>query len=141
MDNMHKSMALAAGFLAAFCLVSPAAEPAGIKPAGAPAPKKDEVPPPPLDDVKFAGLTPERAAQEMTLPAGFKATLFAGEPDIVQPIAFCIDDRGRLWVVEGMTYPVREPEGQGKDRILVFEDTDGDGRFDRRTVFMGNLNL
>jgi len=109
--------------------------------ASVPAPKKDEVPPPPLDDVKFAGLPPERAAQEMTLPAGFKATLFAGEPDIVQPIAFCIDDRGRLWVVEGMTYPVRETEGQGKDRILVFEDTDGDGKFDRRSVFMEHLNL
>src|ERR1041385_2156684 len=96
---------------------------------------------PPVDEVKFAGLPPERAAKEMTLPPGFKATLFAGEPDIVQPIAFCIDDRGRLWVVEGMTYPKRMPEGEGKDRILVFEDTDGDGKFNKRTVFMDKLNL
>ena len=95
----------------------------------------------PLDAVKFAGLSPEQAAKEMTLPPGFSAKLFAGEPDVKQPIAFCIDDRGRLWVVEGYTYPIREPEGQGKDRILVFEDTDGDGKFDRRTVFMENLNL
>src|ERR1051325_5073671 len=90
---------------------------------------------PPVDEVKFAGLPPEQAAKEMTLPPGFKAALFAGEPDIVQPIAFCLDDRGRLWVVEGMTYPKRMPEGEGKDRILVFEDTDGDGKFNKRTGF------
>jgi putative membrane-bound dehydrogenase-like protein len=96
---------------------------------------------PPLDSVKFAGLSPEQAAKEMNLPAGFKATLFAGEPDVKQPIAFAIDDRGRLWVAEAYTYPIRAPEGEGKDRILVFEDTDGDGKFDRRTVFMEGLNL
>ena len=95
----------------------------------------------PTDDVKFSGLSADQAAKEITLPPGFKATLFAGEPDVVQPIAFCIDDRGRLWVVEGMTYPKRQPEGQGKDRILVFEDTDNDGKFDKRTVFMEKLNL
>ena len=77
----------------------------------------------------------------MSLPQGFKATLFAGEPDIVQPVAFAIDDRGRLWVVEGNTYPIRAKEGEGQDKILIFEDTDGDGKFDKRTVFMEGLNL
>jgi putative membrane-bound dehydrogenase-like protein len=96
---------------------------------------------PPMDTLKFAGLSPEQAAKEMTLPPGFKATLFAGEPDVKQPIAFAIDDRGRLWVAEAYTYPIRAPEGQGRDRILVFEDTNGDGKFDRRTVFMEGLNL
>ena len=96
---------------------------------------------PPLDVVKFAGTTPEQAVAEMTLPPGFKATLFAGEPDVKQPIAFAIDDRGRLWVAEAYTYPVRAKEGEGKDRILVLEDTDGDGRFNRRTVFKEGLNL
>jgi putative membrane-bound dehydrogenase-like protein len=95
----------------------------------------------PMDTIKFAGLSPQDAAKEMTLPPGFKATLFAGEPDVMQPIAFAIDDRGRLWVAEAYTYPIRAPEGQGKDRILVFEDTNGDGKFDRRTVFMEGLNL
>ena len=104
-------------------------------------PLAPEAPPQPADDVKFAGLSPEAAAKEMTLPKGFKATLFAGEPDVVQPIAFCIDDRGRLWVVEGMTYPKRQPEGEGRDRILVLEDTNGDGKFDKRMVFMEKLNL
>ncbi|HSU56026.1 MAG TPA: PVC-type heme-binding CxxCH protein, partial [Candidatus Dormibacteraeota bacterium] len=96
---------------------------------------------PPIDQLKFAGLSPEDAAKEMTLPPGFTATLFAGEPDVKQPIAFAIDDRGRLWVAEAYTYPIRATEGQGKDRILVFEDTNGDGKFDKRTVFMEGLNL
>ncbi|HWF19498.1 MAG TPA: PVC-type heme-binding CxxCH protein, partial [Verrucomicrobiae bacterium] len=96
---------------------------------------------PAADVIKFAGLPPEQAAREMTLPPGFKATLFAGEPDVAQPIAFCIDDRGRLWVAEGFTYPQRAPEGHGKDRIVVFEDTKGDGKFDKQTVFMEGLNL
>src|SRR6267142_5950460 len=96
---------------------------------------------PPIDTIKFTGLPPEQAAKEMTLPPGFKVTLFAGEPDVMQPIAFAIDDRGRLWVAEAYTYPIRAPEGKGKDRILVFEDTNEDGKFDRRTVFMEGLNL
>lgn len=73
------------------------------------------------------------AAAAMTLPPGFRATLFAGEPDVVQPIAMATDDRGRLWVVECMSYP--DWKEQGQDRVLIFEDADGDGRFDRRTVF------
>jgi putative membrane-bound dehydrogenase-like protein len=75
------------------------------------------------------------AAGRMTLPEGFTATLFAAEPDVVQPIAFTIDPRGRLWVVENYSYPVWLGGPKGKDRILIFEDADGDGRFDRRTIF------
>ena len=59
----------------------------------------------------------------------------------MRPIAFTLDDRGRLWVAEAHTYPVRAPEGQGRDRILILEDTNGDGRLDRRKVFIENLNL
>src|SRR3712207_7581020 len=47
--------------------------------------------------------------------------------------SFTIDTRGRLWVAEAHTYPVRAPEGQGKDRVLIFEDTNGDGTLDKRT--------
>ena len=95
----------------------------------------------PFDKIKFAGLPPEQAAKEMTLPPGFIAKLFAGEPDVRQPIAMALDDRGRLWIAEAYTYPRRAAEGQGKDRILIFEDTDGDGHFDKRTVFIEGLNL
>ena len=48
---------------------------------------------------------PEEAARTMQVPKGFNVTLFAGEPDITQPIGFCIDDRGRLWVAEAKNYP------------------------------------
>jgi putative membrane-bound dehydrogenase-like protein len=96
---------------------------------------------PPMDVLPYAGLSGEDAAKAMTLPEGFSVTLAAGEPDIVKPIAFTLDDRGRLWVVESHTYPVRASETEGKDRILIFEDTDGDGRLDSRKVFIENLNL
>jgi putative membrane-bound dehydrogenase-like protein len=83
---------------------------------------------------------PAEAPQHMTVPDGFKVTLFAGEPDVVQPIAFTFDDRGRLWVVECLSYPNWLPPGQrGPDRILIFEDRDGDGRFDTCKVFCDKL--
>ncbi|MSU78734.1 MAG: dehydrogenase, partial [Gemmataceae bacterium] len=80
------------------------------------------------------------AAAKMSLPPGFKATLFAGEPDIVQPIGFCFDDRGRVWVAECLSYPNWQTDPKkGKDRIVILEDTDGDGVHDKRTVFADNI--
>lgn len=78
------------------------------------------------------------AAARMKLPTGFHATLFAGEPDVVQPIALTFDDRGRLWVVECLSYPdwLTDPNAAGHDRVLIFEDRDGDGHFDERKVFL-----
>jgi putative membrane-bound dehydrogenase-like protein len=96
---------------------------------------------PPMDVVMHAGLSPGDAAGKMTVPKGFSVKLAASEPDVVRPIGFTLDDRGRLWVAEAHTYPVRAPENQGKDRILILEDTDGDGRLDSRKVFIENLNL
>ena len=60
---------------------------------------------------------------------------------MVRPIAFTLDDRGRLWVAEAHTYPLRAADGAGKDRILILEDTNGDGTLDKRKVFMEGLNL
>ena len=85
------------------------------------------------------GLAPAAAAKAMTLPPGFRSTLFAGEPDVHQPIAFTIDERGRLWVVENYSYPNWSPFG--RDRILILEDTDGDGTFNKSTVFYDQLNF
>jgi putative membrane-bound dehydrogenase-like protein len=96
---------------------------------------------PPMDPVLHAGLSAAEAARAMTVPKGFKVTLAAAEPDVIRPIAFAMDDRGRLWVAEGRTYPLRAPEGQGRDRILIFEDTNGDGKLDSRKVFIEGLNL
>ncbi|HEY7116899.1 MAG TPA: PVC-type heme-binding CxxCH protein [Tepidisphaeraceae bacterium] len=83
--------------------------------------------------------SPLETVKALHLPAGFTATLFAGEPDLVQPIGFSFDDRGRLWVAENTSYPNWTPD-HGHDRILIFEDTDGDGHFDKRTVFYEGLN-
>ncbi len=96
---------------------------------------------PARDVVAHSGLSGKEAVKAMTVPDGFSVQLAASEPDIVRPIAFAQDYRGRLWVVEGRTYPVRAEEGKGGDRILIFEDTDGDGTLDSRKVFMENLNL
>src|SRR3989475_23006 len=125
------------------------------------APVREELP---ADRVPFAGLSPQDACDKASLPPGFKMRVFAAEPDLVQPIAFCLDHRGRVWVAEGLTYPRRRgfppketlPDNAdrsrpspaqlrdifgGTDRILVFEDTNGDHKFDKKTVFLDKLNL
>jgi putative membrane-bound dehydrogenase-like protein len=95
----------------------------------------------PFDEVPNAGLSPTHAARAMSVPDGFHVDLIAAEPDVHQPIALAIDDRGRLWVAEAFTYPNRAEGDRGLDDIVVFEDADHDGSFERRTVFMEGLNL
>jgi putative membrane-bound dehydrogenase-like protein len=91
-----------------------------------------------------AAATNERAAATVAgikVTPGFRVDLVAAEPDIHQPIAFAIDPRGRLWVVEGHSYPTKRPDGQGLDRIVILADGDGDGTFETRNVFKEGLNL
>jgi putative membrane-bound dehydrogenase-like protein len=76
----------------------------------------------------------------MTVPEGFRVSLIAGEPDVHQPIAVATDDRGRLWIAENYIYP-EWTSGPGKDRILIFEDAEGDGRYAKRSVFVDNLSF
>ncbi len=83
-------------------------------------------------------LSPEQAAATMVVPDGFQVTLFAGEPDVQQPVGFCFDDRGRLWVAEAYNYPNHGTKPG--DRIVILEDSDGDGKFDKRKVFFDRLN-
>jgi putative membrane-bound dehydrogenase-like protein len=115
----------------AACLVLPLA--CGVA-VGAEAAQR---PRPPL----AAGLPPQEAAAAMTAPAGFAVRLLAAEPDVRQPIAMCFDDRGRLWVIECYAYPHKVPAAEARDRILIFEDTDGDHVLDARKVFVEGLNL
>lgn len=93
------------------------------------------------DNFSHEGLAPEKAAAAMTPRPGFRVTLAAAEPEILQPIAMAYDDRGRLWVAEAYSYPIRVPQEEARDRILIFEDKDGDGAFDGRKVFADKLNL
>lgn len=83
---------------------------------------------------------PQTAAKMMTVPEGFSVEVVAAEPDIVNPVAMAIDERGRFWITESLEYPRREP-GPGKDRVKILEDTDGDGKMDKFTLFMDGLNI
>src|SRR5207302_327480 len=81
-------------------------------------------------------LTPEESLKRLRVPPGFEVTLFAAEPDIINPISFTVDERGRLWVVECYEYPKRTPKGQKpRDRIKILEDSTGAGKADKVTVW------
>ncbi|ARA94321.1 dehydrogenase [Rhodothermaceae bacterium RA] len=88
-------------------------------------------------------LTPEQSQKLIQVHPEFRLELFAAEPDIVNPVTMAFDERGRLWVVETVDYPneVRPAGEAGDDRIKILEDTDGDGRADRITVFADSLNI
>src|SRR5262249_31001528 len=85
-------------------------------------------------------LSPAEAVKKMTVPPGFSVELVASEPDIVDPVAMTLDDRGRIWVTESLEYPRSEP-GPGRDRVKLLEHTDRDGRVDKVTVFADGLNI
>jgi putative membrane-bound dehydrogenase-like protein len=79
--------------------------------------------------------SPKASLAKIVVPDGFQVTLFAGEPDVRQPIAMEIDDRGRLWVVECYSYTDGYFRDTPRDRVLIFTDRDNDGQFDDRKVF------
>lgn len=102
--------------------------------------------PPPLNTEPASSgspMDPERAAASMKLPPGFKATLYASEPRVRNPIAMAWDRRGRMWVAENYTYADRAMrfDLSLRDRVLIFEDQDGDGRAETRTVFTDNVQM
>ena len=75
-------------------------------------------------------------------PVGFRLELFASEPDIINPIGLAWDERGRLWVAETVDYPNEiTADRKGNDKIKILEDTDGDGKCDKVTVFADGLNI
>lgn len=96
-------------------------------------PRRHEKPPGPP-------VTAEEAVKRMTVPEGFSVEIVANEPDVVNPVGMFIDEKGRFWITESLEYPRREP-GPGRDRVKVLEDTDGDGKVDKTTVFAEGLNI
>jgi putative heme-binding domain-containing protein len=94
--------------------------------------RQDKPPGPPL--------SPAAAMKRMQLPPGFTVELVASEPQLVNPVAMCFDEKGRIWVTESLEYPRRRP-GKGRDRVKVLEDTDGDGKVDKTTVVIEGLNI
>ncbi|MEM7371031.1 MAG: PVC-type heme-binding CxxCH protein [Bacteroidota bacterium] len=83
-------------------------------------------------------LTPQAAVDTMSMMEGMQVNVWASEPMITQPMAFCWDDRGRLWIAENRDYESRRSgfSNSGDSRILILEDTDGDGEADTKKVFM-----
>ena len=96
---------------------------------------RDRIPPAPV-------LTPAEETKTFSVAPGFKVELVASEPLVSSPVAIQFDHRGRLWVVEMKGY-MPNPDGAGEERpvgsIAILEDTDGDGRMDKRTVFADGL--
>ncbi|HLL42599.1 MAG TPA: PVC-type heme-binding CxxCH protein, partial [Segetibacter sp.] len=87
-------------------------------------------------------LTPQQSMSLMQVPVGFELQLFAAEPDVVNPIYMNWDERGRLWVIETVDYPNEVKEDDiGDDRIKILEDTNGDGKADKFTLFADKLNI
>lgn len=92
-----------------------------------------------FDNRKGSGqpyLKPEETVAKMKVADGFEVKLFAGEPQLVNPIAMTVDEKGRVWVIECFEYPKKTPKGKmPRDRIKILEDTDGDGVCDKVTIF------
>src|SRR5256712_2276845 len=87
-------------------------------------------------------LDPAESMNHLVTFPEFEVSLFASEPDIVKPIWLAWDERGRLWIAETVDYPNNlQPDGEGHDRLKICEDTDGDGRADKFTVFADKLSI
>ena len=92
----------------------------------------------------IAILPPEEAVKKFTVAEGYEINLFASEvefPDLQNPVNFTWDAKGRLWVATMPSYPQYQPPHKPNDKLLIFEDTDGDGKADKQTVFADGLHL
>lgn len=87
-------------------------------------------------------LSPEASMPHYVTFPEFDIDLYAAEPDIHKPIWLAFDHRGRLWISETVDYPNElQPRGQGRDRLKIVEDTDGDGKADKFTIFADQLSI
>ncbi len=132
------------------------------KPAAVPAPAKASSPAP--SKPQEHALTPAESLNAFQVGEGLEIQQVLAEPEVRQPVFLNFDERGRMWVVEYLQYP--NPAGLkmlshdsvwravydkvppppphhfvGADRISIYEDTQGNGRFDRHTVFVEGLNI
>ncbi|MCB1092064.1 MAG: c-type cytochrome, partial [Verrucomicrobiae bacterium] len=87
----------------------------------------------------------EEAVKSLTVPEGYRVEMFASEkefPNLANPMQMSFDNRGRLWVATMPDYPHYRPgDAKPNDKILIYEDTDGDGKADKETVFADHLHL
>lgn len=99
--------------------------------------------PGPLPGGKHLFLSGQEAIERMTVHKNMKVELFADEsmfPELVKPVQMAFDTKGRLWVACWRTYPHWKPTEKMDDRLLILEDTDGDGKADKCTTFAGDIH-
>jgi putative heme-binding domain-containing protein len=99
--------------------------------------------PGPLPGGKHLFLDGEEAIKKMTVAPGFKVNLFASEkefPELANPVQMAWDTQGRLWVAVWPTYPHWKPKEPMNDKLIILEDTNGDGKADKRTIFADDLH-
>ena len=103
-------------------------------------PNYEQRDPPPKMQLPLSAKDSQKLTQ---IPPEFRLELFAAEPDIVNPMTMAFDEKGRLWVVETVDYPneIKNGDDVGDDRIKILEDTNGDGRADKITIFADSLNI
>jgi len=88
-------------------------------------------------------LSPTEAAAAIRVPEGFRVNLFAAEPDVQNPIGMAWDARGRMWVAENYTYAetAKRFDLSLRDRVIILEDADHDGKAESRKVFTDNVQM
>lgn len=99
--------------------------------------------PGPKLDESHVFLSGEAAIEKMTVHSGMQVNLFASEeqfPELVNPVQMAWDTKGRLWVAAWPNYPERTPTSKKGDSLLVFEDTNRDGKADKSFAFIDDLN-
>ncbi len=99
--------------------------------------------PGPKPDGTYEFLSAEEAITKMTLAPGLKANVFASEkefPELAKALQFAWDTKGRLWVSVWPSYPELTPTATIKDKLIILEDTNGDGKADKCTTFLDGLN-
>ena len=97
------------------------------------------------EDNEVTYMEGEQAEQNLVTPEGYQVELFASEkdfPNLANPMQVSFDNKGRLWVATMPTYPHYRPgDPMPDDKLLIYEDTDGDGKADKETVFADHLHL
>src|SRR5437773_2463711 len=90
-------------------------------------------------DTKVPDPDPEIERKSLQVADGFEINLFAADPLLAKPIQMNFDAAGRLWVATSEVYPQIKPGQKANDKIIILEDTDGDGKADKSTVFADGL--
>jgi putative membrane-bound dehydrogenase-like protein len=95
----------------------------------------------PKVEIDSQPLSPEKSAKKWHVREGYRIELVAAEPVVLDPVAFDWDEKGRLWVVEMADYPLgMDGNGKAGGRVVMLEDSDADGRYDKRSVIVNDLS-